>query len=330
MKRLRVLVVEDEEAIALPLVTALRKRGHESSLAGSAEQALALPQPDVLITDLGLPGMGGLELLEKLQQLGKLPPALVMAGLPSFEDCRTAMRLGAVDFLSKPFPLDEFLQAVENAVENGRKTSEGGARFENDYPAEEETPAVCAREVAAFALRSGVGPAARARAASTTWELVENACRHAYPPGAGEGRVSVRAEHIDGNLRVTVADEGCGFDATSARLDALQPLVRAQEPAQSGLARAALLSEDLSLSSGPEGSSATATFDVRPAVFEEEPYDLSELDFLDPRTIERVLAVVHQKDSAPIVNLSPALAVTVGRLLSGPSSTQAEQTSLWS
>ena len=67
---------------------------------------------DILITDIRMPGMDGLEMTEKLQQLGQNPVVMIVSGFDDFVYAQTAMRLGVVDFLLKPIDPDEFFQTV--------------------------------------------------------------------------------------------------------------------------------------------------------------------------------------------------------------------------
>ena len=99
-RALRVLLVEDEPALASAVCAALRRRGHEVAHANSAAEALELREPEVLITDIHLDGSSGLDLLAELRARGARPHAVLIAGMPSLEDCRRAMRLGAADAVS--------------------------------------------------------------------------------------------------------------------------------------------------------------------------------------------------------------------------------------
>ena len=93
-----------------------------------------------------------------------------------------------------------------------------------------------------------------------------------------------------------------------------------------------MLSEDQRIESVlGRGTRVTQRFSTVPASFEEESViDLSELDFLSPEISRRVLDAVQRDRTEAMFNLSPALAVTVGRLLSGSSNTQSAQRALWS
>ena len=95
MKResLDIMLVEDEEPLARAFADALRGRGHRVRTASSAAQALEDPRdPQVLVSDLHLGGLDGIELLVELRRRGARPHAVIVTALATLEDCRRAMR----------------------------------------------------------------------------------------------------------------------------------------------------------------------------------------------------------------------------------------------
>src|SRR5581483_12356506 len=99
-----VLVVEDEEKLRRVIELQLKGAGYEVQQAGSAEEAMRLAaNADVILTDLRLPGMSGLELLAGLRRQDSRTPVIVMTAFSSVETAVDAMKAGAVDFLPKPF-----------------------------------------------------------------------------------------------------------------------------------------------------------------------------------------------------------------------------------
>ncbi|MCS7043540.1 MAG: sigma-54 dependent transcriptional regulator [Bryobacteraceae bacterium] len=114
----RILIVEDEEKLRRVLSLHLEGLGCEVSGAASAEEALRMAgQADLVLTDLRLPGMSGLELLEALQRQNARLPVIVMTAYSSVETAVEAMKKGAVDFLPKPFSLDHLATVVQKALE---------------------------------------------------------------------------------------------------------------------------------------------------------------------------------------------------------------------
>jgi DNA-binding NtrC family response regulator len=136
----RVLIVEDEEKLRRVLSLHLESKGFETIPAATAEEALrAAPQAQLVLTDLRLPGMDGLELLESLQRLNARLPVVVMTAFSSVETAVEAMKKGAADFLPKPFSLDHLDAVISKALEvqqlreeNTRLREELGRRYRLD------------------------------------------------------------------------------------------------------------------------------------------------------------------------------------------------------
>jgi DNA-binding NtrC family response regulator len=113
-----VLVVEDEEKLRRVVELQLKSGGYEVEQAGSAEEAIQLAErADVILTDLRLPGLSGLELLERLRSQDSHTPVIVMTAFGSIETAVEAMKAGAADFLPKPFSLDHLMTVVNKALE---------------------------------------------------------------------------------------------------------------------------------------------------------------------------------------------------------------------
>src|SRR5437016_2409833 len=113
-----ILVIEDEEKHRRVIGLHLSSEGYGVKAAGTAEEGLKLAgEADLVLTDLKLPGMDGLALLEKLHaQAGDLP-VIVMSAFGTVEIAVEAMKKGAVDFLPKPFSLDHLSVVVTKALE---------------------------------------------------------------------------------------------------------------------------------------------------------------------------------------------------------------------
>src|SRR5206468_3731275 len=114
----RILVVEDEEKLRRVVELQLRGAGFEVDTAGTAEDALRrTDSADLILTDLRLPGMDGLELLSRIRAQNAAIPVIVMTAFGSIETAVQAMKAGAVDFLPKPFSLDHLMAVVTRALE---------------------------------------------------------------------------------------------------------------------------------------------------------------------------------------------------------------------
>jgi anti-sigma regulatory factor (Ser/Thr protein kinase) len=208
--------------------------------------------------------------------------------------------------------------------ENVEHASESRGVLERTYFAVERTSRDAARAVMAFALENGFGPACRARIGGAVAEIVDNAVRRAYPEGRGAVRVTAWKE--GGDLFARVEDEGVGFDVN--RLD--EELLAT--PLHSGLSRAISLAESLRIESAPgKGTRVDVRFAGTFVAFDEgRALDLCDEDFLMPDVARRVLHALRRPETAHVHELSPALAVVVGRLLAGPESRSLAERALWS
>ncbi|MBZ5675227.1 MAG: sigma-54 dependent transcriptional regulator [Acidobacteriia bacterium] len=113
-----VLVIEDEEKARRVVGLHLSSDGYGVIAAGTAEEGLKhAGEADLVLTDLKLPGMDGLALLEKLHAQNAHLPVIVMSAFGTVEIAVEAMKKGAVDFLPKPFSLDHLTVVVEKALE---------------------------------------------------------------------------------------------------------------------------------------------------------------------------------------------------------------------
>src|SRR6478736_6307538 len=116
----RVLVVDDEENIRLVLKTLLKRHGYEVEVADSGESALALVDgfgPDVILTDVRMPKMNGLDLLATLKAKQNPATVIVMSAYGSVDLALEAMKAGAYDYVGKPFKPDEIVLALRKAEE---------------------------------------------------------------------------------------------------------------------------------------------------------------------------------------------------------------------
>ncbi len=116
----RVLVVDDEENLRLVLRTLLRRHGYEVEAVPTGEEALALVDsfgPDVVLTDVRMPKMGGLDLLATLKAKGNQATVIVMSAYGNMDMAVEAMKAGAYDYVQKPFKPDEVVLALKKAEE---------------------------------------------------------------------------------------------------------------------------------------------------------------------------------------------------------------------
>ncbi|HXA07018.1 MAG TPA: sigma-54 dependent transcriptional regulator [Bryobacteraceae bacterium] len=136
----RILVVDDEEKLRRVIELQLMTAGFDVDKAGSAEEGLKLAErADLVLTDLKLPGMDGLELLAAIRRQNMQSPVIVMTAFGTIEVAVDAMKAGAADFLMKPFSLDHLMAVVQKALEvralrdeNRQLREELGKRYQFD------------------------------------------------------------------------------------------------------------------------------------------------------------------------------------------------------
>jgi two-component system, NtrC family, nitrogen regulation response regulator NtrX len=138
--RPRLLVVDDEEGIRDSLSSVLRDEGYQVEAAASAEEALsraATGDIEVVLLDVWLPGMDGLEALSRIQAIPRPPAVIMISGHGTIETAVRATKLGAFDFIEKPLTIDKVIVLVHNAIqqrrleeENQRLRSELGRRYQ--------------------------------------------------------------------------------------------------------------------------------------------------------------------------------------------------------
>ena len=117
---LNVLIVDDEEAIRESLQGVLEDEGYQSAATDNGESCLEMLHKrafDLVLLDIWLPGMDGLEVLQKIRELENPPEVIIISGHGTIETAVRATKLGAFDFLEKPLSLDRTLILLKNALE---------------------------------------------------------------------------------------------------------------------------------------------------------------------------------------------------------------------
>lgn len=134
-RTLRVLIVEDEARLRELLADMVPQMGYPASAARSAEEAARIMEQDphdLVLLDLQLPNMGGMDFFELLRTRWPTTQVIIMTGFGDLDTARQAIHLDVVDFLSKPCPLNE----VEMALERARRRLHAADRTcEADEPA---------------------------------------------------------------------------------------------------------------------------------------------------------------------------------------------------
>ena len=170
----RVLVIEDEPALARALAITLRARRYDVDVAHSGSaglDAVAARHPDVVVLDLGLPDLDGMEVLQALRGWTRVPVVVLSARVTSDEKVE-ALDAGADDYVTKPFGMDELLARIRAAARRGVVA---------------EAPPVV--ETSTFTVDVAYRRVTRAgrevRLTPTEWHLLEILARH---PGRVVGR----------------------------------------------------------------------------------------------------------------------------------------------
>jgi len=163
----RVLVVDDEFQIRRTVEINLRARGFDVDLAETGEQGLelaALHRPDVVIVDLGLPGISGIEVIEGIRGWSRVP-IIVLSVRDTEADKVAALDAGADDYVTKPFGMDELLARLRAAL---RRV----------IPVEEEPVIETADFTIDFAAKRVIRDGEEVRLTPTEWQLVEVLARN--------------------------------------------------------------------------------------------------------------------------------------------------------
>jgi two-component system, OmpR family, KDP operon response regulator KdpE len=158
----RILVVDDEPQILRALGTNLRARGYEVDLAPTGEVALSMAarhHPDLVILDLGLPGIDGIEVIRGLRGWSSVP-IIVLSVREAERDKVAALDAGADDYVTKPFGMDELLARLRAAVRRGAPAAEEAVVETSDF-----TVDLTAKRV--------VTPHGEVRLTPTEWGIVE-------------------------------------------------------------------------------------------------------------------------------------------------------------
>jgi DNA-binding NtrC family response regulator len=159
-----VLIVDDERTLARAVKAFLIESGYEAEVAPDAEQALGMLEtlrPDVVFSDLRLPGMSGIELLRRVREFDPAIPVVIMTAYGTIEGAVEAVKLGAFDYLKKPVDLEELKLLADRAREHSQlqlELSYHRRRAASDIPFDAvigESPAVRAvleqaRQIAAL------------------------------------------------------------------------------------------------------------------------------------------------------------------------------------
>lgn len=118
----RILIVDDEPDMRLAVRNVLKLRGYEISEAGDGPSALAMvreSRPDLVLLDIRLPGMDGIEVLDGLKKMDDTLPVVMITGYGHIQSAVDVMKLGASEYLQKPFENAQLVETVKKFVQGG-------------------------------------------------------------------------------------------------------------------------------------------------------------------------------------------------------------------
>ncbi len=127
MPAAKILIVDDERLVRWSLRQKCEEWGYHVLEAEGGEPGLRLAQretPDLILLDVRMPDLTGLEVLDQLKKAGEAPPVIMITADPQLDDVKAALKLGAYDFVGKPLDFDELHVTVKNALETTSLRSE--------------------------------------------------------------------------------------------------------------------------------------------------------------------------------------------------------------
>src|SRR5882724_12729652 len=123
-KRMRLLLIEDDEHVAEVLADAFAADGHETVITHTGEDGLAYltrERPDAVVLDVRLPALNGVAVLRKIRSTDPELPVIIMTGLATLGEIAEARRLGVTEIIEKPEVLKHFSEALARVQSRGRR-----------------------------------------------------------------------------------------------------------------------------------------------------------------------------------------------------------------
>jgi len=122
MKDSKILLVDDETEFVSTLAERLNLRGFDVNVATDGESAIQIveeSQPNLIILDLKMPGLGGLEVLKQVKEINPDIKVILLTGHGSTKEGIEGMNLGASDYLMKPINIEELIPKMQEAIDKG-------------------------------------------------------------------------------------------------------------------------------------------------------------------------------------------------------------------
>ena len=127
-----ILIVDDDKDMKLILSDILEIEGYRVSIAGDGNSAIKVitnNSPELILLDVRLPGMSGLQLLDKIKEINKKTIVIMLTGYGDIKEAVIAIKLGAFDYITKPFTQEELVSNIKNAFD-----THSGANGSNNSP----------------------------------------------------------------------------------------------------------------------------------------------------------------------------------------------------
>lgn len=132
MEKIKILLVDDEKEFVETLSERIRMREHDSAVALDGEQALKKMEdeiPDVVVLDLKMPGIDGMEVLRRIRKAYPKVQVIMLTGHGSEKDEEEARKLGAFEYLEKPVEIDKLMKKIKKAYKSKFESSMMAATF---------------------------------------------------------------------------------------------------------------------------------------------------------------------------------------------------------
>jgi DNA-binding NtrC family response regulator len=136
------LLIVDDDTLIRDTLHELLSPSHECHTADRAEQALAYLEVetyDAVITDISMPGLSGRDLLKHIQAKHPTTPVVVVSGMSNVDDARELLEMGAFDYFTKPFKLEEIEESVARAIAQHKESASTAPNLEQ-APEQSENP----------------------------------------------------------------------------------------------------------------------------------------------------------------------------------------------
>src|ERR1700746_2743324 len=127
MRAWKILIIDDERLVRWSLRQKCEEWGYQVVEAASGEPGLRLAQhesPELVLLDVSMPDINGIQVLEQIKKAQDSPPVIMITADPQLDDVKTALKLGAYDFIGKPLDFEELRVTIQNALEATRLRTE--------------------------------------------------------------------------------------------------------------------------------------------------------------------------------------------------------------